>query len=377
MGSRLKVLTIFGTRPEAIKLFPLLHQLAANDRFVSHSCSTGQHQEMLWQVLDLAGIAPDHALDSMRPGQSLDGLTHRLLEMVGPVLDADRPDLVVVQGDTATAFVAALAAHYRKIPVAHVEAGLRSGDLHQPWPEEFNRKAIAALASLHFAPTRAAVAALRGENVSADSIHETGNTGIDALHWMAERLRERPDLAPAMARVEAACAGRKIIGVTCHRRESCGDGMARIAKGLDSIARCEDIAIVLPAHPNPQVTGPLMDRLAGKPNVFITAPFGYPDFVRLLQSSHLVLTDSGGVQEEAATLGTPQLVLRDTTERPEAVAAGTARLVGTDPCRIASEAARLIDDPEAHAAMANAHNLYGDGRASRRIVGVLAGFAGR
>ena len=375
MGSRLKILTIFGTRPEAIKLFPLIRRFERDGRFVSRVCVTGQHGALLGQVLDVAGIVPDHSLAAMRMGQSLDCLTARLLDLVGPVLDEESPDMVVVQGDTTTAFAGALAAHYRKIPVAHVEAGLRSGDLHHPWPEEFNRKAIAALAAVHFAPTRAAVEALLAENVAAESIHETGNTGIDALLWMASRLREGCCLAPKMAWIEAASAGRRLIGVTCHRRESLNGGIARIAEALAVIARRPDVAIVLPAHPNPQVAEPLRQRLSGRANIHITPPLCYPDFVRLLQLSYLVLTDSGGVQEEAATLGTPLLVMRDTTERPEGVAAGAARLVGTDPLRIAVEAQRLLDDSSAHAAMGRAHNPYGDGRASERIVEVLGEMA--
>lgn len=371
MGSRLKLLTIFGTRPEAIKLFPLIRCLESDERFVSRVCVTGQHRELLGQVLDIAGIVPDHSLAAMRPGQSLDCLTGRLLELVGPVLDAESPDIVVVQGDTSSAFAAALAAHYRGIPIAHVEAGLRSGNLDHPRPEEFNRKAIAALASFHFAPTRAAMESLLRENVAADTIHLTGNTGIDAVLWMATRLRNNPRLAPEMARIEAACAGRRIISVTCHRRENLAHGIAQVGDALDTIARRDDVAIVLPAHPNPLVAEPLMERLSGRSNIHVTTPFCYPDFVRLLQVSHLVLTDSGGVQEEAATLGTPLLVLRDTTERPEGVASGMARLVGTDPRRIVAETMRLLDECSACAGTARAQSLYGDGRASGRIAGVL------
>lgn len=372
MGSQPKILTVVGTRPEAIKLFPLIHALRADGRLAARVCATGQHAGMLVDVLALAGITPDHDLGLMRAGQSLDRLTARLIETIGEVLDRERPDAVIVQGDTTSAFAGALAAHYRQIPVAHVEAGLRSGNMHHPWPEEFNRKAIAAVADWHFAPTDAARDALLAENVRRQSVHVTGNTVIDALLWMRARLARQPSLAERMIAIEQACHGRRIIAVTCHRRENLDGGVERIAAALAELAARNDVAIVLPLHPNPSVRASFLDALSGRDQVHLVEPLGYPDFVRLLDCAHLVLTDSGGVQEEVPTFGTPVLVTRETTERLEGIAAGTARLVGTDSDRIVAETARLLDDPVTHATMAQAHNPYGDGRASGRIVDVLA-----
>ena len=372
MGSQPKILTVVGTRPEAIKLFPLIHALRADDRLAARVCATGQHAGMLADVLALAGITPDHDLGLMCAGQSLDRLTARLIETIGEVLDRERPDAVIVQGDTTSAFAGALAAHYRQISVAHVEAGLRSGNMHHPWPEEFNRKAIAAVADWHFAPTDAARDALLAENVRRQSVHVTGNTVIDALLWMRARLARQPSLAERMSAIEQACHGRRIIAVTCHRRENLDGGVERIAAALAELAARNDVAIVLPLHPNPSVRASFLDALSCRDQVHLVEPLGYPDFVRLLDCAHLALTDSGGVQEEAPAFGTPVLVMRETTERLEGIAAGTARLVGTDSDRIVAETARLLDDPVTHATMAQAHNPYGDGRASGRIVDVLA-----
>jgi len=367
-----KVLTVFGTRPEAIKLFPLLHALEADSRFVSRSCVSAQHRAMLDQVLSVAGITPDHDLDLMRPDQSLDSLTAALLTGIGRVLDAESPDVVVVQGDTATAMAGALAAYYRKIPVAHVEAGLRSGDIHHPWPEEANRKIVGSFAALHFAPTETARAALLRENVKPDTVHVTGNTVIDALHWITARIRAEPALASGLAGIETRFAGRRIIGVTSHRRENFGEGMEAIAQAIRTLAARDDVALVFPVHLNPNVRSVMMERLAGLDNVALIEPLDYPHFARLLDIADLMLTDSGGVQEEAPALGKPVLVMRETTERPEGVEAGTARLVGTDAGRIVAEATRLLDDAEAYGAMARAHNPFGDGRAVGRIVELLA-----
>ena len=369
-----RVLAIFGTRPEAIKLFPLVHALGADRRFDSRICVTGQHRAMLDQVLDVAGIVPDHDLDIMQSGQTLDALTARLLMAIGPLIDAEQPDIVVVQGDTTTALAGAIAAHYRKVPVAHVEAGLRSGDLHQPWPEEFNRKAIAALAALHCAPTETAAEALRRENVEPSSVHVTGNTVVDALHWVTARLAERPGLAAGLAPLEARFAGRRIIGVTCHRRESFGPGIEGIAEAIGRLAEREDVAVIFPVHPNPAVRAVMERRLSSHANIALVEPLDYPHFTRLLGLATLLLTDSGGVQEEAPALGKPVLVMRETTERPEGIEAGTAKLVGTEPARIVAEAGRLLDDPQAYAAMARAHNPFGDGRSAGRIVELLARF---
>lgn len=372
MGSRLKVLTVFGTRPEAIKLFPLLHMLGADDRFESRICVTGQHRELLDQVLALATISPHHDLALMQPGQSLDALAARMLGGLGEVMGAEQPDMVVVQGDTTSAFVAALAAHYRRIPVIHVEAGLRSGNLRHPWPEEFNRKAIGTVAALHCAPTQGSVDALLAENVPSSTIHLTGNTGVDALLWMAARLDADPQLAQHMGTLLKACADKRIVGVTCHRRENFDGGAERIAAALAQLAQREDVAIVFPLHPNPAVCEPMRQHLGAIANIHLVEPLTYPEFTALLRACHLILSDSGGVQEEAPTFGVPVLVLREATERPEGLAAGTARLVGTDTNRIVAEATRLLDDPTAHAAMSTAHNPYGDGEASARIVELLA-----
>jgi UDP-N-acetylglucosamine 2-epimerase (non-hydrolysing) len=367
-----KVLTVFGTRPEAIKLFPLIHALGADARFQSRVCVSGQHRGMLDQVLDIAGIVPDHDLDLMRPDQSLDALTAALLTGIGTVLDAERPDWVVVQGDTATAMAGALAAYYRKIPVAHVEAGLRSGNIHHPWPEEVNRKIVGAFAALHLAPTETAAEALRRENVVPETIHVTGNTVIDALHWVTAKIEREPHLAGGLAELETRFAGKRIIGVTSHRRENFGEGMEAIADAIVRLAARPDVAVIFPVHLNPNVRAVMHARLAGHDNVALIEPLDYPHFARLLAICDLMLTDSGGVQEEAPALGKPVLVMRETTERPEGVAAGTARLVGTDADRIVAETERLLDEAEAYVAMARAHNPFGDGRATGRIVGLLA-----
>ena len=372
MTAAKRILTVFGTRPEAIKLFPLVHALAADARFASRVCVSGQHRGMLDQVLAIAGLAPDHDLDLMRPDQSLDALTAALLTGLGRVLDEERPDWVVVQGDTATAMAGALAAYYRKVPVAHVEAGLRSGNIHHPWPEEVNRKVIGTIAALHCAPTETAAAALRRENVDPATIHVTGNTVIDALHWITARIAEQPELAAGLAELEQRFAGRRIIGVTSHRRENFGEGMQAIAEAIRRLAARPDVAVIFPVHLNPNVRQVMNAELAGLDNVALLEPLDYPHFARLLGLADLMLTDSGGVQEEAPALGKPVLVMRETTERPEGVEAGTARLVGTDAARIVAEAERLLDDAPAYAAMARAHNPFGDGRSAGRIAELLS-----
>jgi len=372
MGGRKRILTIFGTRPEAIKLFPLVHALRSDERFVSRVCVSAQHRSMLDQVLQIAAIAPDHDLDLMRPDQSLDALSAALLVGLGRVMDLEGPDWVVVQGDTATAMAGAIAAYYRKIPVAHVEAGLRSGDIHHPWPEEVNRKIIGTIAALHCAPTETAAEALRRENVDPLAIHVTGNTVIDALHWITARIAEQPALVSGLAEVERRFAGKRIIGVTSHRRENFGGGMEAIAEAIRRLAMRPDVAIVFPVHLNPNVRGVMNERLGGLENVALIEPLDYPHFGRLLDIATLMLTDSGGVQEEAPALGKPVLVMRETTERPEGVAAGTARLVGTDADRIVAETERLLDDASAYQAMARAHNPFGDGHSAARIVELLA-----
>jgi len=371
----MKVLVVFGTRPEAIKLFPVVRALAARPGVAVRTCVTAQHRGLLDQVLAVADLRPDIDLDLMEPGQSLDRLTARLLTGLGETFDAEQPDRVIVQGDTATAMTGALAAYYRRIPVAHVEAGLRSGNIHHPWPEEVNRRMIAPVADLHFAPTQVAADALARENVTA-GVHVTGNTVIDALQWTRARIDADPSLTVGLDEVAARFAGKRIVLVTTHRRENFGGGMEAIARAIRAIAQRPDLAVLFPVHPNPQV-GPVMDAVLGDlPNVARVAPLDYPHFIRALSLCHLALTDSGGVQEEAPALGKPVLVMRDTTERPEGVAAGTAKLIGADEARIVSEVSTLLDDEAAYSAMARAHNPYGDGHAAERIAGIVADGAG-
>lgn len=372
-----RILVIFGTRPEAIKLFPVIAALKADPRLEPVVCVSAQHRGMLDQVLAIAGVVPDHDLDLMQPGQTLDGLTAALLTGLGRVMDEVRPARVIVQGDTATAMAGALAAYYRKLPVDHVEAGLRSGDIHHPWPEEVNRKIIGTMASLHFAPTETAAAALRRENVASDRVHVTGNTVIDALHWVTARIAAEPALAAGLADLEARFAGKRIIGVTSHRRENFGGGLEAIARAVRRIAAREDVAVIFPVHPNPNVRAVMDGALAGLPNVAMIEPLDYPHFARLLGLAEIMLTDSGGVQEEAPALGKPVLVMRETTERPEGVAAGTAKLVGTDEDRIVSGIFTLLDDKAAYEAMARAHNPFGDGQSSARIVELIANEVGQ
>ncbi|WP_408590610.1 non-hydrolyzing UDP-N-acetylglucosamine 2-epimerase [Novosphingobium sp.] len=366
------VLVVFGTRPEAIKMFPVVHALKADGRFRVVTCVSAQHRGMLDQVLAIAGIVPDHDLDLMRPDQTLDGLTAALLTGLGRVMDAEKPDWVVVQGDTATAMAGALAAYYRKIRVAHVEAGLRSHNIYHPWPEEVNRKIIGTIAALHFAPTETSAAALRAENVAPATIHVTGNTVIDALQWVTARIAAEPALASGLAEIERRFAGKRIIGVTSHRRENFGGGLEAIAQAIRTIAEARpDVALVFPVHPNPNVRAVMDEALAGLANVALIEPLDYPHFARLIALSEIMLTDSGGVQEEAPALGKPVLVMRETTERPEGVEAGTARLVGTDKERIVTEIFTLLDDKAAYSAMARAHNPFGDGHAAARITELL------
>ena len=367
-----KIAIVFGTRPEAIKLFPLIHLLKGDPRFEPVVIVTGQHRGMLDQVLDIARIVPDHDLAVMQPGQTLDALTARLLTGIGETLDTETPDWVVVQGDTASAMCGALAAFYRKVPIAHVEAGLRSGDIHHPWPEEVNRKIIGTMAALHCAPTRTSAEALLRENVDPGQVHVTGNTVVDALHWVLAAIGEKPALAADLHAAAAPFTGKRIIGVTSHRRENFGDGMRAIAGAIRRIAARQDTAVLFPVHLNPNVREIMQAELAGLDNVALLEPLDYPNFAALMQASTLMLTDSGGVQEEAPALGKPVLVMRETTERPEGVEAGTAKLVGTDPDAIMREVTRLLDDEDAYAAMAQAHNPFGDGKSSQRIADLMA-----
>jgi len=371
-----RVLFAVGTRPEAIKLAPVIRALDADPRFTVSVCATAQHREMLDEVLDSWGIRPDHDLDLMRAGQTPDTVAAGILLRLPEVIRAERPDWVVVQGDTTTAMASALAAHHARVRIAHVEAGLRTGDLADPFPEEGNRRAIAALAHIHFAPTPRARAALLAEGVAPRRIHVTGNTVVDALLAARARIAARP---PEVAALDALLPPRgdrrRIVLATLHRRENLPHGAEALGQALRAIAARGDAFVALPLHPNPRAGGPLRAALSGLPNVALLPPLAPLAFLHLLERAHVALTDSGGVQEEAPALGTPVLVLRTRTERPEAIEAGTARLIGTDARRIAAEVARLLDDAAAHAAMARAHNPFGDGRASERIRDALAGRA--
>lgn len=372
MTAKPKILTIFGTRPEAIKLFPLVHALTADARFENRVCVSAQHRSMLDQVLSIAGVEPDHDLDLMTADQTLDELTARALTGIGAVLDKEEPEWVVVQGDTTTAMAGAIAAYHRKIPVCHVEAGLRSGDIYQPWPEEVNRRVVGTFAKIHCAPTQASADALLKENVNPASVHVTGNTVIDALKWVTKRIEQQPSLTSDLSELEQRFAGKRIIGITSHRRENFGEGMQNIANAVKRIASRPDIAVIFPVHMNPNVRAVMSVQLECLDNVALVEPLDYPHFARLLDMSYLMLTDSGGVQEEAPALGKPVLVMRETTERPEGLTAGTAKLVGADADTIVRETERLLDDAEAYSAMARAHNPFGDGHSSQRICNLLA-----
>ncbi|QDQ81927.1 non-hydrolyzing UDP-N-acetylglucosamine 2-epimerase [Paraburkholderia megapolitana] len=370
---RKKILVTFGTRPEAIKMAPVVRRLRAMEHVDCEVCVTAQHRQMLDQVLDLFAIAPDYDLDVMRPGQTLAGLSAHMLGKLGPVLEASRPDLVLVHGDTTTTFVTSLAAYYQRIPVGHVEAGLRTGNLYSPWPEEANRKLTAALAAHHFAPTETSRGNLLREGIAPGRIVVTGNTVIDALLTVQARLDRERDLAQ---RLRSAFAfldeTKKMILVTGHRRENFGQGFEDICAALRRIAASHpQVQIVYPVHLNPQVREPVNRLLGNVRNVVLIEPQEYLQFVFLMTRAWLILTDSGGIQEEAPSLGKPVLVMRDTTERPEAVAAGTVRLVGTDAQRIADTVARLLNDTAEYEVMSRAHNPYGDGQACERIAAAL------
>jgi UDP-N-acetylglucosamine 2-epimerase (non-hydrolysing) len=368
----MNILVAFGTRPEAIKLFPVIHALKRAQDFSVTVCVTAQHRQMLDQVLQIANIVPDLDLDIMRPNQTLPQMTSRILHDFDDVLKEVAPDRVMVQGDTTTAMVAALSAFYRKIPVDHVEAGLRSGDIYSPWPEEVNRKIVGSIAALHFAPTARAADALINENVPRERVFVTGNTVIDALLQTQRRIEVFPDLRDAIdGQVREGDHNCRIVLVTAHRRENFDGGMERIASALLQIVEREDVLVMFPVHPNPNVLEPMRAMLGDHPRIRLLPPQDYVPFVRLLSCCDLVLTDSGGVQEEAPALGKPVLVMRNTTERPEGVEAGTALLVGTDPRLIAREALRLLDDRDHYLRMSRAHNPFGDGRASQRIIDIL------
>ena len=369
----IKILTIFGTRPEAIKMAPLVRQLAAHAGFDARLCVTGQHREMLDQVLALFDIVPDFDLDIMKPGQTLSDIFAATIDRLQAVFQEFRPDMILVHGDTASSFAATLSAFFHQIPVGHVEAGLRTGYLMAPWPEEANRKLTGVLAALHFAPTEHSRDNLLKEGVKADSIWVTGNTVIDALHVMVDRLRNDATLRAKVAlQFSFLSEQSRLLLVTGHRRENFGDGFENICSALSKLAdKYPDLDIIYPVHLNPNVQEPVKRLLAKHANVHLLPPLDYLPFLYLMDKATIILTDSGGIQEEAPSLGKPVLVMRDTTERPEAVTAGTVKLVGTKVEAIVNSVSTLLEDQAAYDAMSLAHNPYGDGKASERIVETL------
>lgn len=370
----MKVLSVFGTRPEAIKMAPLVHALAADERFESRCCVTAQHREMLDQVLELFKITPDYDLNLMKAGQTLPEITSRILLELTPVLKEFKPDVVLVHGDTATTFAASLAAYYEQIAVGHVEAGLRTGNIYSPWPEEGNRKLTGSLTKYHLAPTENSKANLLKENYAAENISVTGNTVIDALLMVKQQIENDTDLSSTLARqFPMLDESKRLILVTGHRRESFGGGFERICEALAQTAKAHpDCQILYPVHLNPNVQEPVKRILNDVDNVHLIEPQQYLPFVYLMNRAHIILTDSGGIQEEAPSLGKPVLVMRDTTERPEAVDAGTVRLVGTDVVKITTALNELLTNEESYKTMSRAHNPYGDGKACQRICDVLA-----
>ena len=367
-----KVMVVFGTRPEAIKMAPVVRALRARQDIQVQVVVTAQHRHMLDQVLELFAISPDVDLDIMREAQSLPDLTSRILQGMEPAMRELSPDLVLVHGDTTTTLASALAAFYARIPAAHVEAGLRTGDPQSPWPEEMNRKLAAQLSDLHFAPTPRARENLLAEGVAGQNVHVTGNTVIDALLHVDALLQEGSRLrAEAETAFSFLSPHKRLLLVTGHRRENFGPGFQQICSALSSLAERSDVEVLYPVHLNPEVQSAVRPLLAGRSNIHLVEPQDYVPFVYLMRRAELILTDSGGVQEEAPALGKPVLVMRGNTERPEAVEAGTAVLVGTDKAAIVDAACHLLDDASAYARMATAHNPYGDGNAAERIASII------
>lgn len=365
----MKILSIFGTRPEAIKMAPVVAALAGESGIDARVCVTAQHRQMLDQVLTLFDIKPDYDLDIMKAGQDLTDITSRIVVQLRDVFSQESFDMVLVHGDTTTAMAASLAAFYAKISVGHVEAGLRTGDIYSPWPEEMNRNIVGRIAEIHFAPTKRSEQNLLEENVTPSKVHVTGNTVIDALLQVTGRIKQNTLLNEELkSKFNFIDNGKRLIVVTGHRRENFGEGFEQICYALKTLAEREDVQIVYPVHLNPAVQEPVNRILGDAPNIHLIEPLDYLPFVYLLEQSYLILTDSGGIQEEAPSLGKPVLVMRDTTERPEAVEAGTVRLVGTDKGKIVHEVTQLLDDANIYAQMARANNPYGDGKASSRIV---------
>lgn len=366
----IKTLSIFGTRPEAIKMAPLVLRLAEDNRFDSRVCVTAQHREMLDQVLDLFDLTPDYDLNIMKPGQDLTDVTSAIIQGLKPVLEDFKPDVILVHGDTATTFAASLAAYYQQIPIAHVEAGLRTNNLYSPWPEEGNRRLTGSLATLHFAPTPTSRQNLINEGIACKAIHVTGNTVVDALLEVVQKLNapESVLLNQFKDRFSFLPEGNRMVLVTGHRRENFGGGFERICYALlEAAKRFPQVEFVYPVHLNPNVREPVQRMLSGVSNVHLIEPQDYLPFVYLMTRAHIILTDSGGIQEEAPALGKPVLVLRDTTERPEAVEAGTVRLVGTEVHSIVHHLSELLINEDVYQAMSYAHNPYGDGTASANI----------
>lgn len=369
-------MVVFGTRPEAIKMAPLVHALRRLPQLETSLVVTAQHRQMLDQVLDLFKLEADEDLDVMAPGQSLPDLFGRILTGMSDVIARRKPDIVLVHGDTSTTFATALAAYYQRTAIGHVEAGLRTGNLYSPWPEEANRRLTAPLASLHFAPTAKSQDNLHAEGITA-GVHVTGNTVIDALLDVAGQIEGNRALKDDLAsRFPFLDPGKRLLLVTGHRRENFGSGFEQICLALKTLAQRKDLQVIYPVHLNPNVQEPVRRILADADNIHLIDPLDYLPFVYLMSRSDIILTDSGGIQEEAPSLGKPVLVMRDTTERPEAVDAGTVRLVGTSQERISTETARLLDDAQAYASMSRAHNPYGDGRAAERIAAIVAASLG-
>jgi UDP-N-acetylglucosamine 2-epimerase (non-hydrolysing) len=369
MRAMKQVLFIFGTRPEAIKLCPVIREMRRHGGVEVRVLVTAQHRAMLDQVLECFDVRPDYDLDLMQPGQTLAELTARVLTALDPILFRERPAMAVVQGDTTTTMAGAMAAFYRGVPAAHVEAGLRTGDLSQPFPEEFNRLVTTVVTALHFAPTEGARRNLLREGVAGERIHVTGNSGIDAVLQVAGALEQGRLPAPEWPWLDPE---RRLIVVTAHRRESFGEGIERICEALAALASRDGVQIIYPVHRNPNVLDPVTRRLEGHPHIVLTEPVEYVSFVDLMRRAYFLVTDSGGIQEEAPSLGKPVLVLRERTERPEAVEAGTVKLVGSDPEKILAEASWLLDDAAEYERRSRIHNPYGDGHASKRITAAVA-----
>lgn len=373
MTQKRRILVVFGTRPEAIKMAPVVEALLGETQFETKICVTAQHRQMLDQVLSLFEIVPDFDLDLMRAGQDLTDVTASVLNGVKEVLYQWKPHLVLVHGDTTTTFAASLAAFYEKIPVGHVEAGLRTGNIYAPWPEEMNRRLTSSIATIHFAPTQRARQNLLAQGVVDSMIHVTGNTVIDALLGIVERIRSAPAMKLALERQFSYLdQARKLILVTGHRRENFGEGFENICQALRELTeRHADIEVLYPVHLNPNVREPVVRILGNIPRIHLVEPVDYLPFVYLMQRAYLIITDSGGIQEEAPSLGKPVLVMREVTERPEAVLAGTVKLVGTDLEQIVREAESLLMNREVYDSMSTAHNPYGDGKAAKRIMSWL------